>query len=204
MELPAEKTLSKRDGNGNGNGRRVIRWVAAVLAAGALAVAFVICYGYTLPFVGWLVLVGLLAVSLRRRAKCFSVFLWAWVVAGLVLWPLDAALKFPVLRKMYGLMLFGPRVTPYPSPSGKSTAYVFNHGFVDSAFSVRVAHGLGFPEKGRFVPLGTLSDTDIEPRWQGRHFVVRVSGLGTTLYYDEETKTMTTAKGPDWDLKVPE
>jgi len=179
---------------------RIKRWrpiglkIAFAAAIIAVLIGFRLCYASTVPFLCWVASTVAVAFALRRRLRRFSISLFVLGLGGLLLWPIDAFLSFPVLRGLHSMVPFGPDITVFPSPSGHCVAYVYNHSFLDSAYEVRFAHALAFPGDRHWVPFGTLADARIEPRWDSGTFTVDVSGLGITLLYDERTRTITLPK----------
>jgi hypothetical protein len=154
-------------------------------------VGFCICYGSAVALLCWATFIFAGAAIVRQRFRKTFVSLVTLGLMGLLLWPLDAALHFPALSRLQSLVPFGPEIAVFPAPSDNCVAYVYNHSFFDGpSYAVRFAHGLAFPGKPHWVPLGKLSDARIEPKWDSNIFSVDVSGVGITLSYDQRTRVV--------------
>lgn len=168
--------------------------VSLVLFLTAL-VSFLMTYGETLPFLVWMAAVLLTAWLLRRLLRNLATSLMVFALSIPILWPIDAFFHYPFLRTISVLSFWGPQISAFPSPSGNSTAYIYNYSFLDSAYAVRISRGFGFPGRRYFVPLGRQMDAGITARWNGGKFDVTVPSLGsTTLSYDEKTREVTLDK----------
>ena len=91
--------------------------IGAALSFAAALIGFPIAYGAFLPFLVWFTLVLLLGCLLRRHRRKLSGMLLVLAGSAMLLWPVDALYKFPVLRTFYEFRPFGPTVTALRSPS---------------------------------------------------------------------------------------
>lgn len=171
---------------------RIIVSLALFLAA---LIGFLVTYGETFPFIVWMSIMLLTAWLLRHLLRNLAISLMAFAMSIPILWPLDAFFHYPFLRTISALSFWSPKISAFTSPSGKCTAYIYNCGFVDSHYEVRISRGLWFPGERHSVPLGRLMDAGITARWDGPKFNVTVPSLGaTTLSYDERTDKVTLDK----------
>jgi hypothetical protein len=158
-------------------------------------IGFLMTYGETFLFLVWMAAVLFTAWLFRRHLRPLATSLMVFALSIPILWPIDAFFHYPFLRAISAVSFWGPQITAFPSPSGSCTAYVYNYSFLDSAYSVRIAHYLSFPGRPYFVPLGKLDDAGIKPSWEDGKFTVAVPSLGTsTLSYDEKTRQVTLKK----------
>jgi hypothetical protein len=161
---------------------RVLFLVAAVTVCGSLLVT----YGSEKHYLGALAFSLAISGALLLRSRKLGVSLSIVTALGAALWPVDAYFYFPVLRTLQARVPYGPTISVFPSPSGKSTAYVYDYGFLDSSYVLRVSRGWRFPGQSTYIESERDSFT-ASAKWEGERLIVSNDTGTFTLVYSERT-----------------
>lgn len=174
--------------------RRVIGFILILIGLPVLGLALLLSYGHLFLFLGCIGLIGCLAILTRKAARGFSITLSLLAVGTVITWGVDSSVQYPLLRKIQASVPFGPGITVERSPSGRTTAYIYNYSFLDSAYAVSFAQGRSFPGKLTWIRYDKESDFSIHAQWNGSIFRVVANGGPEVLTYSETTNRVTALK----------
>ena len=146
--------------------RRRLRGTVLWIGLPVLVLALLLSYGELALFLGCMGFIAGLALVTCRVMRDFSLSMTLLVVCAAGVWGVDSTMQYPILRWLQSSAPFGPSITVAQSPSGKTTAYIYNHGFLDSAYAVCFARGHGFPGKSNWIRYDQAADYTITAEWR--------------------------------------
>jgi hypothetical protein len=150
-----------------------------------LGLALLLSYGDLSLFLGCISFIVGLALLTWRVMRGFSLSMVLLAVCTVIVWGIDSSTQYPLLRGVQELVPFGPGITLARSPSGKTTAYVYDYSFLDSAYAVSFARGRGFPGELNWIRYDQAADFSINAKWDGEFFRVEAGGGPVVLTYSE-------------------
>ena len=170
--------------------RLVVLWVGLPV----LVLALLLSYGELALFLGCIGFIVGLALLTWRVMRGFSLSMALLAVCTVIVWGIDSSTQYPLLRGVQELAPFGPSITLAPSPSGKTTAYIYDYSFLDSAYAVAFARGRSFPGKLNWVHYDQAADFGINEKWDGAFFRVEAGGGPVVLTYSEAANRVIPSK----------